>query len=179
MKSDRTVSSLKRITTEYIEVEDRVRLAGLTDNNQTVSIWLTMRLLRRLISPCLSLLKKNTSELKKVVTQNNLPAKGMQNFVQQSTDQQLVQETAVKVTENSPNHHATEIDISNDHAGVMLSFKDEFGSDYSIYLNNGQLRQWLGTLQIIWQKAEWPTEIWPDWMVLDISQPTSGDISVH
>ena len=33
MKPGKIVSNLKRITSEYIELEDRIRLAGLTDEN--------------------------------------------------------------------------------------------------------------------------------------------------
>ena len=175
MKSE----NLKRITTEYMELEDRIRLAGLTDGNQTVSIWLTMRLLKRLISHCLNLLEKNTSELKEAPTQSEQSRKSIQNFVQQSAEQQIVEETAVTVTKNSPNHLTAEIDVKDHHAGVTLIFKGEFSSNYSIYLSNQQLREWLGMLHIIWQKTDWSTLIWPDWMSSSPQETASVATPIH
>ena len=179
VKPEKIVSNLERITTEYIELEDRIRLAGLTEENQTVCIWLTMRLLKRLITHCLNLLEKNTPELKETPTQNEQSREIIHNFVQQSADQQVVEETAVKVTKNSPNHLAAEIDVKSDHGGVTIIFKGEFSSYYVIYLNNQQLRQWLGMLHIIWQKAEWSTLVWPDWMSSSPQETASLATPIH
>lgn len=41
--------TLQRITTEYIDHEDRLRLAGEDAQGQTTVLWLTQRLLNRLI----------------------------------------------------------------------------------------------------------------------------------
>lgn len=43
------VVSLHRITTEYVEAEDRVRIVGEVEAAETVVLWLTRRLLDRLI----------------------------------------------------------------------------------------------------------------------------------
>ena len=179
LKLKTIMSSLKRITTEYNEREDRIRLAGFTDNNQTVSLWLTMRLMSRLINHCIKLLEKNTPETIEIPPANEQSRKSIQNFVQQSAEQQLVEETAVKVTKNSPKYLAAEIDVKSDHAGVTIIFKGEFSSNYSVYLNNQQLRQWLGMLHMIWQKAEWSTLIWPDWMSSSSLEATSSATSIH
>ncbi|MFL2873138.1 MAG: hypothetical protein ACJZ8M_07360 [Pseudohongiellaceae bacterium] len=173
------MSNLKRITTEYNEREDRIRLAGITDDNQTIALWLTMRLVSRLVSHCLNLLEKSTPEATKVSTADEQSRKSIQNFVQQSAEQQLVEEAAVKVTKNSPKYLAAEIDVKSDHAGVTIIFKGEFSSNYSIYLNNQQLRQWLGMLHMIWQKTEWSTLIWPDWMSSSSLEATSSATSIH
>ena len=179
MKSEQMISSLKRITTEYTELEDRIRLAGLTDDNQTIALWLTMRLLKRLINHCLNLLDKNTPELKSVPIQNEGSGKNMQHFLQQSAEQQIVEETVVKLTDQSPNYLAVEIDVKNDGAGVTLIFKGEFRPDYAIHLNNQQLRQWLGMLHMIWQEAEWPTLVWPDWISSSSAETVPGLTSIH
>ena len=179
MKLEKIVRNLERITTEHVELEDRIRLAGLTYDNQTVCIWLTMRLLKRLITHFLNLLEKNTPELKETPTQSEQSRESIHNFVQQSAEQQVVEETAVKVTKNSPNHLAAEIDVKSDHAGVTIIFKGEFSSHHAIYLNNQQLRQWLGMLHIIWQKAEWSTLVWPDWMSSSPQETASLATPIH
>ena len=174
------MDNLKRITTDYIEQEDRITLAGLTDKDQTVILWLTMRLASRLIKHCLNLLEKETSQPKHVSGANKTSRESLQNFVQKSAEQQTPQEEAVKVTQSSLELLVVKIDVMNSSAGVTLTFKQECGSGYQIFLNSQQLRQWLGMLFTVWQKTEWPTNIWPDWMETDNSQQKiSGEISVH
>ena len=56
---------------------------------------------------------------------------------------------------------------------------DEFNTGYEVVLTGQQLRQWLGMLHLIWQKTEWPTKVWPNWMARDYSQPTSDELSIH
>ena len=179
LKSEQMMSSLKRITTEYIELEDRVRLAGLTGDDQTVSIWLTMRLLKRLINHCLNLLDTNTPELKTAPTQSEQSRENMKNFLQQSAEQQIVEEKEVKVTDNSPNYLVVEIDVKNSNNGIVLIFKGKFRPDYAVHLNNQQLRQWLGMLHMIWQKAEWPNLVWPDWMSSSSAETVPRLTSIH
>tara|TARA_E500000331_G_C17260137_1_gene714871 strand:+ start:2286 stop:2807 length:522 start_codon:yes stop_codon:yes gene_type:complete len=173
------MGNLERITTDYSEQEDRISIAGLTDKDQTLVLWLTMTLASRLIKHCLSLLEKDDSELGKGSNPNSNSGKRIQHFVQKSAEEQRAQETAVKVSRNSPSYLVIEIDIKGSSSGVTLSFKEQFSSCYEIFLNSQQLRQWLGMLYTVWQKTEWPKEIWPDWMVGGNSQPTSGEISVH
>ena len=179
-KSEKRMGNLKRITTDYNEQEDRITLAGLTDKDQTVVLWLTMRLARRLIKHCLNLLDKDSSQPGDVSSTNENSRKSLQNFVQKSAEQQTTEEPAVKVTRNSPKFLVIEIDIKPVVNGVTLNFKEQFSDRYEVFLNIQQLRQWLGMLHTIWQKTDWPTNVWPDWMKTDNSQlATSGEISVH
>ena len=173
------MGKLERITTDYDEQEDRITLAGLTDKGQTVVLWLTMRLASRLIKHCLGVLEKDHPEPEEIYSANKGSKESIQNFVQKSVEQQTAQETAVKVEENSPKYLVVEIDIKGVSAGVTLTFKEQFSTCYEIFLNSQQLRQWLGMLHAVWQKTEWPKEIWPDWMAADSSQPTSEEVSVH
>lgn len=173
------MGKLERITTDYDEQEDRITIAGLTDKGQTVVLWITMRLASRLIKHCLGVLEKDDPGSGEISRVNKHSNESIQNFVQKSAEEQTEPETAVEVTRNSPKHLIIEIDIKSVGTGVTLAFKAQFNNCYEIFLNSQQLRQWLGMLHTIWQKTEWPTEIWPDWMVVDNSQPTSGEISVH
>ena len=43
------MATLQRITTEYIDQEDRIRLTGELAHGATVVLWITQRLLNRLI----------------------------------------------------------------------------------------------------------------------------------
>ena len=173
------MSGLKRITTNYNEQEDRIAISGLTENEQTVILLLTMRLANRLIKHCLGILEKHISASEGVSASDEGSRKRVQNFIQKSAEQETPQETTVKIANKSPKHLIIEIDIKNVSTGVTLKFKEEFGTYYEIFLNSHQLRQWLGMLHTIWQKTEWPVEIWPDWMGKDQFQPPQGEISLH
>ena len=50
---------LQRITTTYVDVEDRLRLTGVLANGTVVQLWLTQRLLGRLVPPLTSWLERN------------------------------------------------------------------------------------------------------------------------
>ena len=174
------MDNLKRITTDYDAQEDRITLAGLPDKGQALILWLTMRLASRLIKHCLSLLEKGHLESKRISSTNKNSKESIQKFVQESAEQQTTYETAVKVSQNSPKHLIVKIDIRSAGNGVTLSFKDQSSSCYELFLDSQQLRQWLGILHTMWQRAEWPTNVWPDWMETDNSQQKiSGEISVH
>ena len=43
------MNSLQRITTEYDEREDRIRVSGQLAQGEAVVLWLTQRLLNRLV----------------------------------------------------------------------------------------------------------------------------------
>ena len=45
------MAELQRCTTEYIATEDRLRLSGEIGTQSTVVLWLTQRLLNRLMPP--------------------------------------------------------------------------------------------------------------------------------
>jgi len=54
------MSSLNRITTEYSELEDRIQLRGEAESKQTVVLWLTQRLLSRLLPYLFAWLENRT-----------------------------------------------------------------------------------------------------------------------
>ena len=53
-------TTLRRITTEYIEIEDRLRISGEIADAEAVVIWLTQRLLLRLLPLLLQWLDQQT-----------------------------------------------------------------------------------------------------------------------
>ena len=173
------VNKLKRITSEYVEAEDRIRIAGLTEQNETLFLWLTMRLTSRLVTHCLALLGKNSPELKKAATDDLQLKTNLQSMIQESAEQEIVEESAVKVAKNSPSFLIREIDVKTSDGLVVLVFKENKTSSYELYLESNQLRQWLGILYLIWQKAEWPLHIWPDWMDKSTGRLISNTTSIH
>src|SRR5258708_37201016 len=54
------VFNLKRLTTEYIESEDRIRITGEVEESSPAVIWITHRLFSRLVPAILEGLEKKT-----------------------------------------------------------------------------------------------------------------------
>ena len=173
------MNKLKRITSEYIETEDRIRIAGLTEKNETLCLWFTMRLSSRLVSHCIALLGKRSPALKKTAPNDVQLQNTLQGMVQQSAEQEILEESAVRVAENSPSLLIKEIDVKTSDGGVVMAFKEDKTSSYELYLEGRQLRQWLGMLYFIWQKAEWPLHVWPDWIDTSTGNETSEKTSIH
>ena len=54
---------LQRITTEYVNTEDRIRLSGEVEENTSIVLWLTQRLLAQLITHLFRLIEKQSLDL--------------------------------------------------------------------------------------------------------------------
>ena len=173
------MNKLKRITSEYIEEEDRIRLAGVTEKNETLSLWFTMRLTSKLVSHCIKLLAEHSPELERAATNDEQSRKNLQDIVQQSAEQEIIKEEAVSVTKNSPSYLIKEIDVKVSGRGIVLILKEKDTLFYELNLDNRQLRQWLRMLYLIWKKADWPLHVWPDWMNKPSSSLAEDNASIH
>ena len=75
---------LQRITTEYIESEDRIRLTAITDAEETLILWTTQRLLIRLVAHFLEWLEKEAPEVSRSSAIDTGAKSALQGMAQQS-----------------------------------------------------------------------------------------------
>ncbi len=171
---------LQRITTEYIESEDRIRLTAITDAEETLILWTTQRLLIRLVAHFLGWLEKEAPEVARSSAIGTGATSALQGMAQQSAVANLQEQSAVTANSDSAALLVKEIDIKMSEAVVLLVFKCDDGQKAELSFTIQQLRQWLGMIHQLWRQAEWPVSIWPDWMD-DNQQPDSvdADSSVH
>ena len=80
--------TLKRLTTEYVDVEDRIRLTGELEDSETVVLWLTQRLLTKLLPHLLDLLQKQTAAAVGS-TAESVQTEMVQTFSQQAARSQV------------------------------------------------------------------------------------------
>lgn len=162
------MEKLNKITTEYIITEDRIRVCSETINGQTVTIWLTHRLLNALLPHLFSWLDKN----KPIETVANIQSPSIKQIVQE-----FAQEAAVsKITQQEPVRPKLEtrnllpqaIDISYNEKILTLIFRalehDKNSESYSFSMEPLILRQWLHVLFQHYATARWTIENWPDWI---------------
>jgi hypothetical protein len=150
------VLDLQRITTDYIETEDRIRLvaeigaANTSSAAYTLVLWLTRRLLDRLI-PHLTLWLEQQ--------QGNVPRLDiLHSFVQQTAERQLEPESPVSIKQNTQHWLVETVDIRTGTEQLQLTFKNAARQAASLNLAATPLRQWLSILHQQYQVAQKATK---------------------
>ena len=174
------MTTLQRVTSEYIESEDRIRLTAISNAEETLILWITQRLLVRLITHFLGWLEKEAPEVARSSAVGSEAKSALQGMAQQSAAAKLQEQSAVTATSDSTTLLVKEIDIKMSEEAVLLVFKCDDDQKAELSFTVQQLRQWLGMIHRLWRQAEWPLSIWPEWM--DDNQqanPVSSDSSLH
>ncbi len=163
---------LQRLTTEYIDAEDRLRLTGELRPGDTLVLWLSQRLLMRLLPHLFLWLEKQGSTA--------FPAEIEQGFEQRAASENMSAEAPVQRSGNSRAWLVEAVDMTaGDHA-LRLSFRREGEDAVSLTLPALQMRQWLTILRTLWSVAEWPVGVWPEWMQSDpVIKVNKSRASIH
>lgn len=161
---------LQRLTTEYIEKEDRVRISGEGKDGELESFWLSQRLLIRLIRHLVSTFEESrfSAEPNRVADTRTIAL--VNEMAQQVAQQILPVQAPVVAPQESDSWLVLEVDVSRVQQHIKLVFRNSRLKQTELMLDNNQLRQWLSILFQLWQKAEWPMSIWPDWIVNTATQ---------
>ena len=171
------MGSLKRFTTQYRGSEDRILLTGEDKDGETVSLWLTQRLLLKTIPILVDWLQKNNpADLK--TTDNRAQAQEMaQVFTRKPVEARPGAATpagnAAATAANTPVEPVDDpilvhsIDLNLNTKLLRLRFRQGEQELGNLALNSGQLRQWLAVLHVLWKSASWPIQIWPRWLSED------------
>ena len=150
------MQTLKRLTTEYIDSEDRLRLSAETEDDAIAILWLTQRLLARLLVPVFAWLERQEGALPRVAV--------LQHFAQEAAAASLKPQLPVRGIEQTSNWLITSIDVSSDAEAVHLVFRGPAEQDAKLSLATHPLRQWLSILRKQCQKANWALDVWPSWL---------------
>jgi hypothetical protein len=148
--------TLKRVTTEYVDLQDRIRLSGDLDGAPPVVIWMTQRLLTRMLPTLLQWLEKQTPELPR--------SEAIQSFVQQAARAELPRQAPVRAVPESVEWLAKSVDLTMAPTVLTMVFFGTGEQSVSLPLAAKPLRQWLGIVHDAWRKAGWPAEVWPAWL---------------
>ena len=172
--------TLQRLTTEYIEKEDRIRISGEGGNGELHTFWLTQRLLCRLIHVLVSAIEATPALSEKKNTADDRTNALFNEMAQQAAQQQIPDQPPVVDTELDRSWLVIEVDVTKADQHVKLGFKNNNDELAELLLDQKQLRQWLSIVFKQWQQAEWPTSIWPDWILNTMQKtPTASKAAVH
>jgi hypothetical protein len=157
------MKSLHRITTEYDPAEDRIRLTNNTGQEEASVLWLTQRLLNRLVPHLCQRLEKETQYRQGEET--SLRAQLEQSFAQQRAQAALPGVEPVQAAANMPPWRVEAVDMKFEAGGVRLTFRGVLEADRAVLqLPVLGLRQWLDILHRQYRRAGWPALVWPVWM---------------
>lgn len=161
---------LQRLTTEYIEVEDRIRVSGELSSDETIVMWMSQRLLVRLLPHLFTFLERQSTK--------TVPVEIAQSFELEAAKADLTPVAAVERHKDSQEWLVSEVDITPSQNGIALKFKSTSGLETTLSLSKLSLRQWLSVLQTLWEGASWPIDIWPEWIKPGKSE-RSANIALH
>lgn len=147
---------LQRLTTEYVDAEDRIRLTGEIRPEETLVLWLSQRLLLRLLPHLFLWLEKQSGTA--------FPTEITQSFEQAAASQNLGAEAPVQRAPDSKTWLVEAVDMTPDQQILRLRFRRDGEASVSLTLPSIHLRQWLTILHGMWGVAEWPMGVWPEWM---------------
>lgn len=165
------MTQLERITTEYIDLEDRIQLAGEVENAATVVLWLTQRLLQRLLPTLLQGLERQSADTPR--------AEILHSFALQAARAELMPQAPVQTGADSVAWLVRSVDITHSEQAVSLTFRGIGDEDATLVLAAKPLRQWLGILHDAYLKAEWPLDVWPEWVSEGAQPERRQEVVLH
>jgi hypothetical protein len=159
--NDKNMMALSRLTTQYHVVQDRIRLAGETQNGQAVVLWITQRLLNKLLQHICKPFEKSVPRSKIAPVQDFV----QQSFAQQRARVELPRQKPVTVDQDCLEWLVLTTEVKIGAGGVGLVFCGANESEKAaIVFALKPLRQWLNILHDQSQVAGWSMAMWPAWI---------------
>lgn len=188
---------LQRITTEFIDSEDRIRLCGEVAPNQSVVLWLTKRLLDRLVPFLLNWLEQQMGVSAGIGA--DVRAEVVNSFAQQAALASMTNQPPVQAHTAQSAWLVHAVDVTVNEQTVRLTFKgpqatqpvaegSEALAQACVTMQAQPLRQWLGILHEQCLRAGWasasadhtsPRSIWPEWMQKRHTGSGGGVVLLH
>lgn len=170
---------LTRLTTRYVENEDRFLISADTDEG-VVNLWLTQRLLMRLLPHLIQWVGQSSAAISRASTgaaradgaaqhrdgQADNAADNKAEAHPQAEAQVVAQyrKPVAGVTADNAVMSCLVHTLKFQPRDKMLKILFELPDDEAVLLlQEEHARIWLGVLYRHWQQARWP-DIWPDWM---------------
>lgn len=161
-----------RFTTRYEMSEDRVKLSlELPDDNVQI-LWMTRRLLSRMVPHLLDRLQgigpiaSGPTETQQQAMAGNSDA--VQRFNQEAAVSAIARQPAVTPSEKTPAgpvaYLITSIDVRSGPQVIVLDFKSGERVLHSLPLGEDALRQWLSIVYSQYKAGGWNEAFWPNWI---------------
>ncbi|MFA5631177.1 MAG: hypothetical protein WC997_06680 [Porticoccaceae bacterium] len=171
---------LHKVTLRYSKVEDRVRMDAQTEAGEVVAFWLTQRLCRELISPFVTYFNNADVACTSASPQSISAVQGFLHHeakVHKKRALPVAREKAVRVVLPSRAQVRTSSKV------IQIALPLQENTMAVLAMRPDEARQWLDILYQQYRRAEWPLDIWPQWIrsvpSADISQVATPGERVH
>jgi len=168
------VHELDRITLRYVESEDSVRLAGQKSGGAVVIVWLTRRLLDRLLPVLFKRLEKPCGDDPLA----SMRESARQRFRQQAAHVTLGLESPVPASAASEEWLASSADVRVVRGRLRLSLKNGT-KRVDLTMDELTLRRCLGIFRNVYLRAGWSLTGWPEWARPEAPRSQDGASAVH
>lgn len=177
------VAAISRLTTDYVETEDRLRLSGEIADGPPVSMWLTQRVGLRLLP---ELLRWLDARIGATPAQDagasrsaaqDVHKEVVHGFAQEAAMAELKPQERVRAGTTTGSLIET-IEIRPGEPRIVLVFRTTDGQTAGLGLTAPELRQWLAIMRGVWLNAGWPEAPWPEWMKGE-ARPVERQIVLH
>lgn len=171
-----TAIQLGRFCTEYDPVEDRLRLIGepVDKARNSVSVWLTMRLMALLIPQLANAVHGPKFSASKQASE-------LHSFAQSAATTAMQASSAPIAPAPTGIHFLPEtLNIATRNNTLVVNFVDQHQNVIQLPLPSLMIRQWLNVLLANFKKANWPINCFPEW--IDPNKTTltkDGSKSLH
>ena len=170
------MQSLKKVTSEFIETEDRIRLSALTTEDKAVAFWMTQRLLIRLVTHLSKQIEMGSPQ------SGNAPKTEEASHSDRDIEtnrESFAAESPVKIEKNIKPVLITEVDIKFGKSDLTLVLKSGKKLCANISFSLFQLKQWLEILYTLWHSAGWPISHWPQKLIDNSSIKEASSNTIH
>ena len=159
------------VTIKFDPLEDRIIMDCYDPIKKTQRLWLTKRLLDKLIPKISNQLKINSV--------NNISEELEQSFEQEKAELNQKETDPVELKEDFPSLLVTSVQVNKNKSNFQIIFHDErkLSNLKNNFINKAQfilaianLRLWLKALLRIYKKADWDTKNFPSWLNKDFKE---------
>lgn len=159
------VNELCRVTSQYVDFEDRIRLTGELEDGQRVILWLTRRLLDRLVPHLVGWLEQHEPVAPDAPVRSVARSSTYQSFEQEVAHHAFKPQPPVQARLGEPSWLVCTAELKSNPQVLRLTFKGRLALEQAQF-HPGQraLRQWLKVIHGAYLAAGWPTHVWPTWM---------------
>ena len=161
------IFSIVTVTMQFDPLEDRLIMDCSDKSKNTQRLWLTRRLLDRLIPSLTDQLEVNST--------NKISKELEQSFEQEKAEINKTKTESVKLIKNNPSWLVTSVKVGKNSQEFKLLFiedkieNENYQNKAEFVLAIPNLRQWLNALFKIYLKASWDTKFFPVWIDTDMS----------
>lgn len=177
------MTDLHRFTTDYVDIEDRIRISGELQSGEKRVFWLTRRLLDRLVPPLAAWVEKQADPPEARSSADPVKTAATRSFAQQAARAEVPRQRPVDPGTAPDSWLVRSVDLSQSTSLVRLTFKNHEtakgaeppadAAEVRVPMTPTVLRQWLGIVHDKYRKAGWPTQAFPRW-VTDAGRGAAG-----